>query len=208
AKAGRVQSWVVGPGMGTDDAARRTLRTVLESDVPVLVDADGLTLLAEDPDLVRSRTAATLLTPHAGEFARLTGTDPGPDRVASARALAADWNVHLLLKGRATVIAEPGGRIFVNEAGGSWSATAGAGDVLAGIIGSLMAAGITPARAAAVGARAHSLAANLAARGGGADLSAGRGTAPISAGTLLAHLRESIRVLRAGVSPGEMPASS
>ncbi|MDI9934376.1 NAD(P)H-hydrate dehydratase [Rhodococcus opacus] len=208
AKAGRVQSWVVGPGMGTDDAARRTLRTVLESDVPVLVDADGLTLLAEDPDLVRSRTAATLLTPHAGEFARLTGTDPGPDRVASARALAADWNVHLLLKGRATVIAEPGGRIFVNEAGGSWSATAGAGDVLAGIIGSLMAAGITPARAAAVGARAHSLAANLAARGGGADLSAGRGTAPISAATLLAHLRESIRVLRAGVSPGEMPASS
>ncbi|MFC9766931.1 NAD(P)H-hydrate dehydratase [Rhodococcus jostii] len=207
-KAGRVQSWVVGPGMGTDDAARRTLRTVLDSDVPVLVDADGLTLLAEDPDLVRSRTAATLLTPHAGEFARLTGTGPGPDRVASVRALAADWNVHLLLKGRATVIAEPGGRIFVNEAGGSWSATAGAGDVLAGIIGSLMAAGIGPARAAAVGARAHSLAANLAARGGGADLSAGRGTAPISAGTLLAHLRESIRVLRAGVSPEEMPASS
>ncbi|WAM16105.1 NAD(P)H-hydrate dehydratase [Rhodococcus sp. JS3073] len=208
AKAGRVQSWVVGPGMGTDDAARRTLRTLLDSDVPVLVDADGLTLLAEDPDLVRSRTAATLLTPHAGEFARLTGKDPGPDRVASARALAADLNVHLLLKGRATVIAEPGGRIFVNEAGGSWSATAGAGDVLAGIIGSLMAAGIAPARAAAVGARAHSLAANLAARGGGADLSAGRGTAPISAGTLLAHLRESIRVLRAGVSPEEMPASS
>lgn len=77
----------------------------------------------------------------------------------------------------------------------------GCGDVLAGIIGSLMAAGITPARAAAVGARAHSLAANLAARGGGADLSAGRGTAPISAGTLLAHLRESIRVLRAGCHP-------
>ncbi|MBC2643400.1 MULTISPECIES: NAD(P)H-hydrate dehydratase [unclassified Rhodococcus (in: high G+C Gram-positive bacteria)] len=207
AKAGRVQSWVVGPGMGTDDDARRTLRTVLESDVPVLIDADGLTLLAEDPDLVRSRTAATLLTPHAGEFARLTGKDPGPDRVASARALAAYWNVHVLLKGRATVIAEPGGRALVNEAGGSWSATAGAGDVLAGIVGSLMAAGIAPDRAAAVGARAHSLAANLAARGGGADLSAGRGTAPISAGTLLAHLRESIRVLRAGVSPEETPAT-
>ncbi|TQC46853.1 NAD(P)H-hydrate dehydratase [Rhodococcus sp. WS4] len=208
AKAGRVQSWVVGPGMGTGDAGRRTLRTVLASDVPVLVDADGLTLLAEDPALVRSRTAATLLTPHAGEFARLTGQDPGRDRVASVRALAADWNVHVLLKGRATVIAEPGGRVFVNEAGGSWSATAGAGDVLAGIIGSLMAAGIAPDRAAAVGARAHSLAANLAARGGGADLSAGRGTAPISAGTLLAHLRESIRVLRAGVSPEETPATS
>ncbi|WP_072687324.1 NAD(P)H-hydrate dehydratase [Rhodococcus marinonascens] len=204
AKAGRVQCWAVGPGMGTDDAGRRTLRTVLESDVPVLVDADGLTLLAEDPDLVRFRTAPTLLTPHAAEFARLTGTDPGPDRMAAVRALAADWQAHVLLKGRATVIAEPGGHVFVNEAGSSWSATAGAGDVLAGIVGSLMAAGIAPNRAAAMGARAHSLAANLAARGECAGPSAGRGAAPISAGALLAHLRESIRVLRAGISPERM----
>ncbi|MCQ4120239.1 NAD(P)H-hydrate dehydratase [Rhodococcus tibetensis] len=204
AKAGRVQSWVVGPGMGTDDAARRALRTVLDTDVPVLVDADGLTLLAEDVGLVRSRSAPTLLTPHAGEFTRITGRDPGPDRVAAARSLAAEWGVYVLLKGRATVIAEPDGRVLVNEAAGSWSATAGAGDVLAGILGSLLAAGIVPDRAAAMGARAHSLAANVAARGGRGELAAGRGTAPIAAGTLLAHLRESIRILRAGVSPEEM----
>jgi hydroxyethylthiazole kinase-like uncharacterized protein yjeF len=203
AKAGRVQSWVVGPGMGTDDAARRALRTVLDTDVPVLVDADGLTLLAEDPGLVRSRSAPTLLTPHAGEFTRITGSDPGWDRVAAARSLAAEWGTYILLKGRATVIAAPGGQVFVNEAGGSWSATAGAGDVLAGIVGALLAAGTVPDRAAAMGARAHSLAANVAARGGRGDLAAGRGTAPISAGNLLAHLRESIRVLRAGVSPEE-----
>ncbi|AOW92112.1 NAD(P)H-hydrate dehydratase [Rhodococcus sp. WMMA185] len=204
ADAGRVQSWVVGPGMGTDEAGRRTLRTVLESDVPVLVDADGLTLLADDPDLVRLRSAPTLLTPHSGEFARLTGKEPGPDRTASVRALAADWGAHVLLKGRATVIAEPGGDVFVNEAGGSWSATAGAGDVLSGIVGSLMAAGIAPNRAAAMGARAHSLAANLAARGDPEGPSGGRAAAPISALVLLAQLRESIRILRAGVSPEKM----
>ncbi|MEV0945873.1 NAD(P)H-hydrate dehydratase [Rhodococcus sp. NPDC049939] len=204
ARAGRVQAWAVGPGMGTDDAGRRRLRTVLESDVPVLVDADGLTLLADDPDLVRLRAAPTLLTPHAGEFARLTGKDPGPDRAAAIRALAADWQAYVLLKGRATIIAEPGGRILVNEAGGSWSATAGAGDVLSGIVGSLMASGIAPDHAAAMGARTHSLAANLAARGDPWGPSAGRGAAPISAGALLAQLRESIRILRACASPEEM----
>lgn len=82
---------------------------------------------------------------------------------------------YILLKGRATVIAAPGGQVFVNEAGGSWSATAGAGDVLAGIVGALLAAGTVPDRAAAMGARAHSLAANVAARGGRGDLAAGRG---------------------------------
>lgn len=73
AAAGRVQAWVVGPGVGTDEAGAAALWFALESDLPVLVDADGLTMLAAHPDLVVNRTAPTVLTPHAGEFARLAG---------------------------------------------------------------------------------------------------------------------------------------
>ncbi|KAA0022758.1 NAD(P)H-hydrate dehydratase [Antrihabitans cavernicola] len=189
-ESGRVQAWVIGPGVGTDDTAYDTLTDVLATDLPVLVDADGLTMLAADPDLARGRTAPTLLTPHAGEFERLTGSPPGADRVDAVRALAQDWEVTVLLKGRATVIAAPDSTVFVNEAGGSWAATAGAGDVLAGVIGALLAAGIEPAAAAAMGSKAHALAANLAAV---ADSSCG---APISAGPLSAQIRAAIRVLR------------
>ncbi|WP_040804703.1 NAD(P)H-hydrate dehydratase [Nocardia concava] len=187
---GRVQSWVVGPGAGTDAAARDRLAEILATDLPVVVDADALTLLAAEPSLVQGRTAPTVLTPHAGEFARLTGSEPGPDRVTAVRKLAESWQVTVLLKGRSTLIATPGRPVFVNEAGGSWAATAGSGDVLSGIIAALLAHGSHPAFAAASAARAHSLAANLAAH---ATTTAG---APISASPLLSHLREAIGTLR------------
>src|SRR4029077_6243190 len=77
AAAGRVQGWVVGPGLGTDEAGAAALCFALESDVPVIVDADALTILAAHPELVESRRAPTVLTPHAGEFARLAGRPPG-----------------------------------------------------------------------------------------------------------------------------------
>ncbi|TSE02091.1 NAD(P)H-hydrate dehydratase [Skermania sp. ID1734] len=189
--AGRVQAWVIGPGGGTGDETRERLALVLGSDLPVLIDADGLTVLAEHSELVRGRSAPTVLTPHAGEFARLTGEEVGADRVAAVTGLAADWGVTVLLKGRATVIASPTGQVLVNEAGGSWASTAGAGDVLSGIIGSLLAAGLDPAVAAAAGARAHALAANLAAHDGGAV------GAPISALPLLDRVRDAVRTLRA-----------
>ncbi|MBD0322132.1 MAG: NAD(P)H-hydrate dehydratase [Aldersonia sp.] len=203
AETGRVQAWVFGPGSGTDDAALDTLRQILGTDLPVLVDADGLTLLAEHADLVRQRTAPTVLTPHAGEFARLTGTEPTPDRFASVRALAEEWGVTVLLKGRATLVAAPGAPVLVNEAGGSWAATAGAGDVLSGIIGALLASGLAPSTAAAAGARAHALAANLAATVGSApDVPIAVETAaPISAAALLQQVRPAIRVLRAQSAP-------
>ena len=191
AEAGRVQAWVVGPGLGTGKSAQEVVRDVLATDLPVLVDADGLTVLAADPALVRERTAPTLLTPHAGEFERLTGVDPAADRVGRTRDLAAEWGVTVLLKGRATVIADPDGRVLVNDAGGSAAATAGSGDVLAGVIGALLSTGPSPATAAAMGARAHALAAALAA-GDGSEVAA-----PISAGTLLSQVRSAIRVLRA-----------
>lgn len=188
--AGRVQAWVVGPGMGTDDDAARLLASVLAADVPVVVDADGLTLLAENPGLVEHRTAPTLLTPHAGEFARLRAL--GDDRVAATRALAADLGVTVLLKGHCTVIADQYGEVLVNDAAGSWASTAGSGDVLSGMTGALVAAGLTPLLAGAVGARAHSLAANLAASDGEVDVAG----APVSASALLSAVRSSIRVLR------------
>ncbi|NKY50453.1 NAD(P)H-hydrate dehydratase [Nocardia vermiculata] len=187
---GRVQAWVFGPGAGTDDAARELLSRILATAEPVLVDADGLTLLAATPELVTRRTAPTVLTPHAGEFARLTGREIGADRVSEVRALAQEWRATVLLKGRSTVIATPGEPTLINEAGGSWAATAGAGDVLSGVIGALLAAGCSPGRAAAAGARVHALAANLAAHAGGDT------AAPVSASPLLRHLRPAIRTVR------------
>ncbi|MEU1984295.1 NAD(P)H-hydrate dehydratase [Nocardia sp. NPDC019395] len=193
--AGRVQAWVFGPGSGTDRIARDRLAEILATELPVVVDADGLTLLAEQPDLVRGRRAATVLTPHAGEFHRLTGRDPGPDRAGAVRELAEDWQVTVLLKGRATLIAEPGGPLLVNEAGGSWAATAGAGDILSGVIGSLLAAGREPGWAAAAAALVHAAAADIAAH---AARPGAAGAAPISAGPLLRHLPAAIATLRAG----------
>ncbi len=187
---GRVQAWVFGPGAGTDLAARDRLAQVLATELPVLVDADGLTLLAAEPALVRGRTAPTVLTPHAGEFARLTGAEPGPDRVEAVRALADEWQVTVLLKGRATIVAAPGEPTLVSDAGGSWAATAGSGDVLSGLLGALLAAGRPPAWSAAAAARVHALAANLAAYDGEPA------AAPISASPLLRHIRPAIRVLR------------
>ena len=190
--SGKVQAWVVGPGLGTDDAALTRLRTVLAADVPVLVDADGITLLARHRELVAARTAPTLLTPHAGEFARLTGQPLPVDRIAAVAACAADLGATVLLKGRATVIAggQNGSAVFVNEAGSSWAATAGSGDVLSGIVGALLATGIEPAVAAAMGARAHSVAAHIAAGSPGA---------PIGASALVAAIPEAIRLLRSGI---------
>ncbi|MBE5458970.1 NAD(P)H-hydrate dehydratase [Mycobacteroides abscessus] len=187
--AGRVQAWVIGPGYGTAERQTRTLRRVLSTSLPVLVDADALTMLAEHPDLadlVASRPAATVLTPHAGEFARLAGGPPGPDRVDAARSLAVRLKATVLLKGNVTVIARPDGTAYVNRAHGSWAATAGSGDVLAGVIGALLSAGIAADKAAAMGAYVHARAAAAAA----AD--PGPGKAPISASRLLGHLRWAI----------------
>lgn len=182
--AGRVQSWVVGPGMGTDDDARSELAEVLGTDLPVVVDADALTMLADDPSLVRERTAPTLLTPHDREFARF-GAEPGPDRVGAARHLAADLGCAVLLKGEATVVADAGGTAFVNGTGTPWLATAGTGDVLAGIAGALLATGLPAAQAGATAAHLHGRTGQLAAERG-----------PLLAGDLIRRLPEAIGRVR------------
>jgi hydroxyethylthiazole kinase-like uncharacterized protein yjeF len=186
ADAGRVQAWVVGPGLGTGTAAKDVLRTVLAADVPVCADADAITLLAHHPDLWDAREPGTpvVLTPHAGEFARLAG-EIGPDRVAATRRAAQRFDAVVLLKGHATVIAAPDGRVLVNQARSAWPATAGSGDVLSGLVGALLAAGLEPLLAAGCAAFLHVLAADLAARG-----------APIPASRLLAAIPQAIRAVR------------
>jgi ADP-dependent NAD(P)H-hydrate dehydratase / NAD(P)H-hydrate epimerase len=187
--SGRVQAWAVGPGLGTDDTGAAALWFALETNLPVIVDADGLTILAAHPNLVAGRSAPTVLTPHAGEFARLAGSPPGDDRVAATRKLADQLGATVLLKGNVTVIAEPGGPVYLNPAGQSWAATAGSGDVLSGIIGALLAAGLPAGEAAAAAAFVHARAANLAA----AD--PGPRPAPTSASRILAHVRTAIASL-------------
>jgi hydroxyethylthiazole kinase-like uncharacterized protein yjeF len=166
--AGRVQAWVAGPGMGTDGAARDRLAAVLGTELPVLVDADGLTLIAAERGLL-ARSAPTLLTPHAGELARLLGADPAEveaRRLEHARAAAAELGATVLLKGSTTVIAPAAdGEVLVNSTGTSWLATAGTGDVLSGLAGSLLAQGLTITEAAAAAAFLHGLAARRAAAG-------------------------------------------
>jgi hydroxyethylthiazole kinase-like uncharacterized protein yjeF len=165
---GRVQAWVAGPGMGTGPDAVARLAAVLATDLPALVDADGLTILSQHQDLL-PRCAPTLITPHAGELGRLLGTDPAAveaRRLEHARRAAERLGLTVLLKGSTTVIASPGETTaLVNPTGTPWLATAGTGDVLSGLAGALLAQGLGPAWAAAAAAYLHGMAARLAAAG-------------------------------------------
>ncbi len=198
AGAGRVQAWVAGPGMGTQQDARDRLAAVLATGLPVLVDADGLTLIGQEPGLL-DRAAPTLLTPHAGELARLLGTEPGQvaaARLAHARAAADRFGATVLLKGSTTLIAPAGGgTVLVNSTGTSWLATAGTGDVLSGLAGALLAHGLPVPEAAAAAAYLHGLAGRLAAAGlTGPDPAA---ESPIAAGDVIRALPSAIRQVRA-----------
>jgi ADP-dependent NAD(P)H-hydrate dehydratase / NAD(P)H-hydrate epimerase len=181
---GRVQAVVVGPGLGTDDDGRRRLAEALADDVPAVVDADGLGLLAGAPDLVRGRAALTVLTPHDREYERLGGP-VGDDRVGAARRLAADLGATVLLKGSTTVVADADGRAHVNPTGTAWLATAGSGDVLSGITGALLAAGLG-VDAPVLAAYVHGLAGRLASEGG-----------PVTAVDVADAVPEAVRTVRA-----------
>jgi NAD(P)H-hydrate epimerase len=156
----RFHCLVIGPGLGRDDSTALSVRnTVTRAPVPVVVDGDGLFALAWSGDgaahLLRQRHAPTVLTPHDGEYAILTGARIGPDRIGAARSLARATNCVVVLKGPGTVVAEPGGRTHVVTAGDSRLATAGTGDVLAGIIGGLLANGVPAFEAASAGVWVH-----------------------------------------------------
>lgn len=185
-RAGRVQAWVVGPGAG-DDAA--SVAEVLDADVPVLIDADGLRLA--DVGAVRGRRAPTLMTPHAGEAAALLGVareSVEEARLESVRELAGRYGATVLLKGSTTLVADSGGgAVRVNPTGTAWLATAGSGDVLSGLSGSLLAAGLSAVDAGSVAAYLHGLAGRFAAEG-----------APVGAHDVAEGIRGAWRDVRAG----------
>ena len=210
---GRVQAWVAGPGMGTGQDAVARLAAVLGTDLPVLVDADGLTILSQVKGLL-PRSAPTLITPHAGELARLLGTDAASveaRRLEHARRAAGELGVTVLLKGSTTVIAPPGASggspdepVGVNPTGTPWLATAGSGDVLSGLAGALLAQGLEPAQAGLAAAYLHGMAGRLAAAGLAGQLAtdasapegpAGSGYAPIGASDLVGALPAAFRSL-------------
>lgn len=158
---GQVQAWVTGSGGG--ETAGEAFAACVADGVPVVVDADGLASVSGPVGV------PAVLTPHAGELAAMLGVaraEVERAQLAHARRAAEIFDAVVLLKGRRTLVAEPGGRVRVNTTGVPWLATAGAGDVLAGLVGALLAAGLDPFDAAAAGAWLHGSAARLAAQDG------------------------------------------
>lgn len=158
---------VIGPGLGVDAATETlVLHTLRLAEVPVVVDADGLNVLAGHPGALVGARAARVLTPHPGEMARLLGravVDVQADRLGAARQLAVREHAIVVLKGAGTVVALPDGRAGVNPTGNPGMGTAGTGDVLAGVIGALLAQGLDPRCAARVGVHVHGAAGDDAA---------------------------------------------
>ena len=185
----RFHALVIGPGVGRDDPTAAEVRAaVLAAPVPVVLDGDGLFAMSWNAEgaaaLLRRRTMPTVLTPHDGEYQLLVGERPGADRIQAARALAAHTGCVVLLKGPATVVARPDGEALVSTTGDQRLATAGSGDVLAGIVGALLAQGIDPFHAAAAGAWLH-------------GRSAGRGpSSGMLAGDIAGHLPAVLEELR------------
>lgn len=178
---GRVQAWAIGSGLG-DELDIPRIRELLDAEEPVVLDADGLKALDDTGDHVD-----VLVTPHAGELARLLDVDRATveaERLKHARLAAERFDVTVLLKGATTVIAAPDGEVRVSGNATPWLATAGAGDVLAGLCGSLLAGGLSPLDAGSVGAYLHGAAANLASFSG-----------PITAMSVAAALPEATRYL-------------
>ncbi len=157
ADADRFGALAVGPGLGTAPATLAQVRALAGSwPGPVVVDGDGLTALGDRVAAVTSsRAVPAVLTPHDGEFARLSGGSPDGDRIAAVRSLAAATGAVVLLKGPATVVADPGGAVLVSTSGDARLATAGTGDVLTGVVAAFLAGGLPPFQAAAAAAFLH-----------------------------------------------------
>jgi len=183
---GRVQAWLAGPGMSPDQAGH-VVPPLLDSGVPVVLDAGALSAV------VAPVHADVLLTPHAGELARMQGVsrqEIEADRLGYARRAAETWGATVLLKGSTTVVATPAGLVRANTSGTPWLATAGSGDVLAGIVGALLATGLSALDAASAAAYVHGLAGHLAAAEVGAP----------SSSDILAALPKALLRLRLGQS--------
>ena len=158
----RLDAVLIGPGLGQSEGTLAVVKSVLEHfRGPVIVDADGINNLSRHKDILRGREYPTILTPHDGEFARLGGVI-GENRSASAEALAKELGAIVLLKGHRTVITD-GEKTYVNHTGNPGMAVGGSGDVLSGIIVSLLGQGVPPLEAAACGAWLHGAAGDICA---------------------------------------------
>lgn len=157
----RFAALVVGPGLATDDATAGEVRALVAAtpDRPIVLDGGALDAVAADAGPLGSRVVPAVLTPHDGELARLVGSDLGPDRIATARDAAAALGAIVVAKGPTTVVAHPDGRALVSTAGDQRLATAGTGDVLAGLVGAALAGGLDPFEAAGFAVELHGRAA-------------------------------------------------
>ena len=167
-QSAKATALLVGCGLGVTPGTAHVLERLMnESEVPVVVDADGINLLAQNIDMLKKRRCELILTPHPAEFARLLGvTTQGvlADRMSLGSRFAAEYGVTLLLKGSCTTVFTPDGLCRYVDSGTPGLARAGSGDVLAGLIGGLLAQGLAPADAAACGAWLHGRAASIAAK--------------------------------------------
>ena len=181
----------IGPGLGIDNGTTALVRTLVEkSELPMVIDADALNILAADLEVLKRSPAPRVLTPHLGEMVRLVQL--APDEVKARREevtadFARKWGVVMVLKGAATLIAAPEGEIWINSTGNSGMGTAGSGDVLTGLIAGFLAQGLSSLDAARLGVYAHGLAGDLAA--------AQQGRISLIASDLLAQTGEALKTI-------------
>ncbi|HWP90857.1 MAG TPA: NAD(P)H-hydrate dehydratase [Thermodesulfobacteriota bacterium] len=190
----RKTALAIGPGISTtEDTAHFFYQILGRSTLPTVVDADGITLIAQNLDILKDLKAPIILTPHPGEMSRLIGKtteDIQKDRIGVARDFSSMYNVFTVLKGARTVVSTPDGRVFINPTGNPGMASGGMGDVLTGIIGGFLAQGYSPEYACILGVFSHGLAGDLAADK--------RGQAGIIAGDVADSLPQTLKTILHG----------
>jgi NAD(P)H-hydrate epimerase len=189
---GGMSACVIGPGLSTHHETVQAVRNVVRRiTVPAVIDADGLNALVHHTDTLKKAKAPLILTPHPGEMGRLLNISTEQvqkDRIGIASDFATGHKVTLVLKGANTVVAGPNGEVFINSTGNPGMATAGTGDALAGMIGSLLSQGHPPTQAACLGVYLHGLAGDLAARE--------KGEMGMIAGDLIEKIPEAIKQIQ------------
>jgi hydroxyethylthiazole kinase-like uncharacterized protein yjeF len=190
-RIGKMDVLAIGPGLSVSAEIFNIVKTILKnSPIPMVLDADALNAAAQCPDILLERKAEAIITPHPGEMARLIGVtaeDVQKDRIAAARDFAAKWGVITVLKGSRTVIAIPDGTVYINSTGNPGMATAGSGDVLTGIIASLVGQGMRPKDAAVAGVYIHGLAGDMAVED--------KGVRGMIAGDIIEALPQALKLL-------------
>lgn len=195
AAAAKVDMVVIGPGLSLQEDTVRLVKEMAEAiKIPLLIDGDGLTAIAEAPEILRSRKAATILTPHVGEMARLTGKPAAQissNKIAVLREATEKLKSTIVLKGPHSLIGTPQGSVYINLSGNAGMATAGSGDVLTGCIAAMYGLGLKPEEATRKGVFLHGYAGDLAAAKKGAD--------GITAKDIMEFLPQALKDDRAGI---------